>query len=202
MREEWDIPSRDISLENAAVVINAVDLGEDLESLFSVASVRANREDLFRYHVNVPPMNDIETFENYLAINLKKSPEVAYKIFSKRLNKVVGCASLMNVKLEHGSIEIGSIWYTKIAQRTEINTNAMYLLFCYVFEVLEYRRLEWKCNSRNEASMKAAERLGFEYEGLFRQHIVSRGENRDTAWYSIIDSEWKEKKCLLNRRLV
>ena len=70
----------------------------------------------------------------------------------------------------------------------------------YVFETLEYRRLEWKCNSKNEASMKAALRLGFDYEGLFRQHVVSRGGNRDTAWYSIIDSEWNDKKELLGRK--
>ena len=201
MREEWGFPSRNISLENKAVVITAADLDIDLTPLYMAASIANNDEDLFQYHVNVPPMIDEKKFEFYLMNKLKQPSEVVYKIFSKRLNEIVGCASLMNTRPEHGSIEVGSIWYSKKAQRTEINTSAMYLLFSYVFETLEYRRLEWKCNSRNEASVKAAVRLGFEYEGLFRQHVVSRGENRDTAWYSIIDSEWKDKKELLNRKL-
>jgi RimJ/RimL family protein N-acetyltransferase len=201
VREEWGFPSREIVLENEAVVITAVDVNKDLHSLFTAASIRKNCEDLFRYHVNVSPMSDEKIFEHYLKSKLKQSSEVVYKIFSKRLNEIVGCASLMNVRQEHGSIEVGSIWYSKEAQRTEVNTNAMYLIFCYVFEMLEYRRLEWKCNSRNEASMNAAVRLGFIYEGLFRQHVISRGENRDTAWYSIIDSEWSEKKGLLNRKI-
>jgi len=200
LREKWDLPSRDISFENEAVVITVADLDKDLTSLFLAASIANNHEDLFQYHVNVSPMIDEKTFALYLTAKLKQPSEVVYKVFSKRLNKIVGCASLMNIRPEHGSIEVGSIWYSKIAQRTEINTNVMFLLFCYVFETLEYRRLEWKCNSKNEASIKAALRLGFDYEGLFRQHVVSRGENRDTAWYSIIDSEWKDKKELLGRK--
>lgn len=91
-------------------------------------------------------------------------------------------------------MEVGAIWYSREAQRTEINTNVMLLLFTHVFEDLGYRRLEWKCNADNQASRAAAVRLGFEYEGRFRQHLVSRGENRDTLWFSIVDGEWDAKK--------
>ncbi len=195
----WPHPSPDKVLENTWVRLSRVVLPADLKPLFAAASVQENGEDLFRYHVNVPPMGEIGVFEEYLH-KKAKSAEVQYKVFSKRLGKLVGCVSLMNIRPDHGTLEVGSIWYTKTAQRTEINTNTMLLLFSYVFEELGYRRLEWKCNNENEASKSAALRLGFAFEGLFRQHFVSRGENRDTAWYSIIDSEWMEKKKRLEER--
>ena len=194
MTDQWAFPSREIVLENDKVKLTSVDILQDLDPLFDAASLQTNGEDLFRYHVNVPPMDSITTFERYLTRKASLSTEVMYKVFSKRIDSIVGCASLMNVKIEHGTIEVGSIWYTKAAQKTEINTNAMLLLFSYVFDELKYRRLEWKCNDRNEDSKRAAIRLGFEFEGLFRQHFVSRGENRDTAWFSIVDKEWGEKK--------
>lgn len=194
MNNRWAFPSANIILENDHIKITGVDLHQDLESLFSAASIQTNAEDLFKYHVNIPPIDSIAVFETYMQSKLSLPTEVMYKIFSKRLNKLVGCASLMNIRNDHGVIEVGSIWYSKVAQKTEINTNAMLLLFTYVFEVLKYRRLEWKCNNNNLDSKRAALRLGFEYEGLFRQHMMSRGENRDTAWFSMIDKEWAEQK--------
>jgi RimJ/RimL family protein N-acetyltransferase len=194
VNNRWAFPSTDIILENNRIKITSVNIHQDLESLFSAGSIQANAEDLFKYHVNIPPMDSIAIFEGYMQSKLSLPTEVMYKIFSKRLNKLVGCVSLMNVRADHGVIEVGSIWYSKVAQKTEINTNAMLLLFTYVFEDLKYRRLEWKCNNNNLDSKRAAIRLGFEYEGLFRQHMMSRGENRDTAWFSMIDKEWAEKK--------
>jgi RimJ/RimL family protein N-acetyltransferase len=201
MNTQWLFPSRDILLQNQVVTITPVNFDTDMKTLYQAASYDTNQDDLFRYHVNVPIMTQEQIFSDYLYKKLQRPTEVLYKIVSNRLKSVVGCAALMNVQVDHGVIEIGSIWYTKQAQRTEINTNAMYLLFSYVFEELQYRRLEWKCNSKNEASNQAALRLGFEYEGLFRNHYVSRGENRDTAWYSIIDSEWPTKKQKLAHKL-
>ncbi|MBK9039189.1 MAG: GNAT family N-acetyltransferase [Bdellovibrionales bacterium] len=202
MAKLWEFPSKEVVLENEAVHITAVNMQIDLVALFWAASFENNETDQFQYHVNVPTMTELPIFEKYLSQKLKKSNEVVYKVFSKRMNCLVGCASLMNIQPEHGTLEIGSIWYCRNAQRTEINTNSMYLLFSYVFEDLKYRRLEWKCNTKNLASMNTATRLGFEYEGTFRQHFVSRGENRDTAWYSIIDSEWKEKERALQNNMI
>jgi len=201
MNTNWQFPSKHICLENKHVRIDAVKFPDDLLPLYEAASFEANNHDLFRYHVNMPVMSEISLFEEYLQKKIASHSEVAYKIFSKRLNSIVGCTSLMNVQKQHGVIEVGSIWYSKAAQKTEINTNAMYLLFCYVFDELRYRRLEWKCNNLNDDSKRAALRLGFTYEGLFRQHMVSRDENRDTAWYSIIDTEWNEKKKQLEQKL-
>ncbi len=200
MTQPWRPPSNDLTLENRWVKLSSVDAKQDLEELFASASVGTNGDDLFKFHVNVSPMDSLETFERYLSVKLSLPGERMYKVFSKRLGRHVGCVSLMKVKTDHGTVEIGSIWYEKKAQKTEINTNVMLLMFTYVFEELNYRRLEWKCNNLNQDSKRAALRLGFEYEGLFRQHFVSRGENRDTAWYSIIDGEWKEKKRALEAK--
>jgi RimJ/RimL family protein N-acetyltransferase len=200
MKTHWDRPSRTLTLENDAVVLTPVGPDSNFQALFEAACPQNNEDtDLFAYHVNTPRMETFEIYRGYLQDKLRQPHEVVYQIFSRRLGAVVGCASLMNLRPDHGVVEVGSIWYSHRAQRTEINTNAMYLLFCHVFDDLGYRRLEWKCNSRNEASMRAAVRLGFEWEGVFRQHFVSRGENRDTVWYSIIDLEWPAKKRALHQ---
>jgi RimJ/RimL family protein N-acetyltransferase len=105
-----------------------------------------------------------------------------------------GYASLMRVDTANRVIEVGNIMYSPSLQRTPAATEAMYLLARYVFEDLGYRRYEWKCNLHNEPSKRAAERFGFSYEGLFRQHMIIKGRNRDTAWFSMLDCEWPERK--------
>ncbi len=98
-------------------------------------------------------------------------------------------------------IEVGHIVYTPRLQRTPLGTEAQYLLAKYVFETLGYRRYEWKCNALNAPSRRAALRYGFTFEGIFRQHLISKGRNRDTAWYSILDSEWPARKAAFERWL-
>ncbi|RYN91872.1 hypothetical protein AA0120_g5560 [Alternaria tenuissima] len=109
----------------------------------------------------------------------------------------VGMVDLMRMDLPNHVIEVGNIQYTPALQRTPAATEAMYLLAKYVFETLGFRRYEWKCNSLNHPSRRAAERLGFRYEGTFRQHMIVRGRNRDTNWYSILDSEWDHVKIAM-----
>jgi RimJ/RimL family protein N-acetyltransferase len=98
-------------------------------------------------------------------------------------------------------IEVGGIIYTRALQRSRGATEAMYLLARYVFEDLGYRRYEWKCNALNEPSRRAALRLGFSFEGVFRQHMIIKGRNRDTAWFSMLDSEWPARKREFERWL-
>src|SRR5690606_20129864 len=100
---------------------------------------------------------------------------------------------------EHGVIEIGSIWWGPAMARTRLATEALYLLARHVFEDLGYRRLEWNCNDRNEASKRAALRFGFTFEGLFRQHMIQKGETRDTAWCAMLDEEWSVRKAAFER---
>jgi len=107
---------------------------------------------------------------------------------------VAGWASLMRAEPAHGVIEVGNILLTPGLQRTTAATEAMYLVARHVFEDLGYRRYEWKCNAENLPSRRAAARLGFTFEGIFRQHMVAKGRNRDTAWFSMLDSEWPARK--------
>jgi len=105
-------------------------------------------------------------------------------------DRPVGVVSFMSIEPEMRRLEIGHIWYAPSAQRTEANTEAVYLMLREAFDELGHRRVEWKCDALNARSRAAAERLGFTFEGIFRQHKIVKGRNRDTAWYSMIDREW------------
>jgi RimJ/RimL family protein N-acetyltransferase len=108
--------------------------------------------------------------------------------------KAAGWASFMRMEPAHGVIEVGNILLSPALQRTTAATEAMYLMASHVFDHLGYRRYEWKCNAENKPSRQAAERLGFTFEGVFRQHMVVKGRNRDTAWFSMLDTEWPTRK--------
>jgi RimJ/RimL family protein N-acetyltransferase len=112
-----------------------------------------------------------------------------YAIVDASSGRATGIASYLRIDPEQGACEVGHLAFSPLLQRTPAATEAMYLMMRNVFE-LGYRRYEWKCNALNEPSCRAALRLGFRFEGVFRQAMVSKGRNRDTAWYSIIDSEW------------
>jgi RimJ/RimL family protein N-acetyltransferase len=120
-------------------------------------------------------------------------------IFFAILTKASGCAegyaSYMRMDPANGVIEVGNIMLAPSLQRTIAATEAMYLMARHIFEDLGYRRYEWKCNANNAPSRRAALRLGFTYEGIFRQHMVIKGQNRDTAWFSMLDSEWPARKA-------
>jgi RimJ/RimL family protein N-acetyltransferase len=107
-----------------------------------------------------------------------------------RDGRVLGRASYMRITPGFGVIEIGNILFARALQQTTATTEAIYLLARHAFDDLGYRRLEWKCNALNAASRRAAERFGFTYEGVFRNHQIVKGRNRDTAWYAIIDADW------------
>jgi RimJ/RimL family protein N-acetyltransferase len=118
-----------------------------------------------------------------------------------RDGRAIGILSLMEIRPAMRVIEVGNIVYAPALQRTPLATEAQYLIARYAFEALHYRRYEWKCNALNAASRRAAERFGFSYEGLFRQHMIVKGRNRDTAWFSMLDSEWPARKAAFERWL-
>jgi len=132
--------------------------------------------------------------------SLTEDPLV-HTIVDHATGEAVGTANYMRIEPASGVIEIGSITYSPRLQRRPAGTEAMYLMMRRVFDELGYRRYEWKCNSLNEPSRNAATRLGFRYEGLFRQAQVVKGRNRDTAWFSIIDSEWPALRAAFERWL-
>src|SRR6185436_15486633 len=124
-----------------------------------------------------------------------------FTILHEATGTPAGYCSLMRIEPAHRVIEVGNILYLPSLQRTAGATEAMYLLARYVFDTLGYRRYEWKCNALNHPSRAAALRLGFTFEGVFRQHMIVKGRNRDTAWYSMLDSEWPALKTRFERWL-
>ena len=140
------------------------------------------------------PYKTEKSLKKYLkAKNFTGNP-FFYAIYSKRLQAYCGLASYLRIKPHIGTIEVGWITYAPNLQRTVEATEAMYLMMKNAFESLGYRRYEWKCDNLNKRSKKSALRLGFKYEGLFRQATIYKKRNRDTAWFSIIDKEWKKLK--------
>jgi len=123
--------------------------------------------------------------------------QVYYAVIDKATGRAVGIVTYLRIQPQHGVVEVGAISYAPCLQKTPAATEAMYLMMRQVFEVWGYRRYEWKCDDLNAASKRAAERLGFSYDGLFRQAIIYKGRNRDTAWYSILDKDWPPIKAAL-----
>ena len=131
---------------------------------------------------------------NQLNYYLKNTDCFFYAIYSKRHKKYCGLASYLRILPKASSIEVGYITYSLFLRKTVEATETMYLMMKNVFETLKYRRYEWKCNNGNKKSKNAALRLGFKFEGVFRQAAVVKGRNRDTTWFSVIDKEWKKIK--------
>ena len=140
-------------------------------------------------------------FAAWLAERARSDDPLFFAIIEQASGKASGMASYLNIVPDMGCIEIGHIWFAPPLQKTRAATEAIFLMMRHVFDDLGYRRLEWKCNALNEASMRAARRFGFTYEGTFRQHMVVKGRNRDTAWFSLLDREWPAVRAAFERWL-
>jgi RimJ/RimL family protein N-acetyltransferase len=147
------------------------------------------------------PFPDRAAFDASIQRLATSDNPLCYAIVDRVSRLAAGRAALMRIKPAHRVIEVGNIVYSPWLQRTRAATEAMYLLGCYVFDTLGYRRYEWKCHALNEPSRAAALRLGFTFEGIFRQHMIVKGHSRDTAWYSMIDSEWPARRARFERWL-
>ncbi len=168
-------------------------------------NVKKHSKDLFKnfskdkkgidwiYMPQGPFKNEISLKKYLKNKNLTGNP-FFYIIYSKRLKTFCGLVSYLRIKPQIGTIEVGYITYAKNLQRTVEATEAMFLMMKNAFDKLGYRRYEWKCDNLNKRSRKAALRLGFKFEGIFRQATIYKNRNRDTAWYSVIDKEWKKHK--------
>ncbi|QTP57961.1 GNAT family N-acetyltransferase [Billgrantia antri] len=135
------------------------------------------------------PFTNAEQCRIWLVDRARSNDPLFYAIVEADSGRALGLASYLNIVPEHGSIEVGHIHFTPALRRKPAATEAMLLLMRHAF-ALGYRRYEWKCNALNAPSRRAAERLGFRFEGIFRQHRVEGGHNRDTAWFSLLDGEW------------
>jgi RimJ/RimL family protein N-acetyltransferase len=143
----------------------------------------------FDYLFDVPP-KDLADLKAYIEAKSKSEDPLFHSVIDKATGIAGGRQTFMRITPEHGVIEIGNILWGPAIARTRVATEALYLSAKHVFEDLGYRRYEWKCNNLNEPSKAAAKRFGFAYEGVFRQHMWVKGENRDTAWFAMIDKEW------------
>ncbi len=141
------------------------------------------------------PFETADAYRTWLEGRVTGDDPVCHAIVDRASGLPMGTANYLRIDPQGGSIEVGSITYSPRLQKTAAATEAMYLMMRRAFDELGYRRYEWKCDSLNAASRAAATRLGFTYEGLFRQATVYRGRNRDTAWFSIIDREWPARRA-------
>ena len=145
-------------------------------------------------YMSYGPFADAAAFSAWLAERAKLEDPFSYVAVERVGGRAVGIATLMEVRPAMRVIEVGHIVYGPALQRTPLATEVQYLLARYVFETLGYRRHEWKCNALNAASRRAALRYGFTFEGVFRAHQISKGRNRDTAWFAMLEDEWPARK--------
>ncbi len=155
---------------------------------------------IWTYMPSYGPFADAAAFDDWIAERAALVDPYAYAIVTPSGN-AVGILTLAAIRPEHRVIEVAHVLYAPALQRTPLATEAQYLLAAYVFETLGYRRYEWKCDALNAASRQAAQRYGFAFEGIFRQHMIAKGHNRDTAWYAMLDGEWPARKAAFERWL-
>lgn len=179
-------------LEGAYCDVVPVDGDAHAAELFE--AYREDTEQRMWTYMSYGPFETVEALSNWMADTSKLENQVCHALIDRQSGRAVGVASYLRIQPEFGVIEVGGISYSPRLQRTRAATEAMFLMMRQAFDVLGYRRYEWKCDALNAASCKAAERLGFTYDGLFRQAVIYRGRNRDTAWYSILDGDWPSLK--------
>jgi RimJ/RimL family protein N-acetyltransferase len=187
------VPAR-ARLEGAVALLEAIDPERHAVELFASSHGVSGGEELWRF-LAYGPWTDVGTFRGWLRDCAASHDPVFFAIRDRKAGRACGMASYLNIVPKNGSIEIGHIWLAPALQRTRAATEALFLLMRHAMDDLRYRRLEWKCDALNAPSRRAARRLGFRFEGIFHQHMIVKGRNRDTAWYSIMDQEWPDVRA-------
>ena len=176
-------------LRGEHVVLRPVDAAGDLEALYAASHPPHGDPAMWTY-LPYGPFQGPDEMREYLAWTERSEDPLFFALVPLPGERPAGLASYLRIEPEFGVIEIGHIWFGASLRRTTAATEAIYLLGRRAFDELGYRRLEWKCNALNAASRRAAERFGFRFEGVFRNHMVVKGRNRDSAWYAITAEEW------------
>lgn len=188
-----------VTLAGHSVSLEPLDAERHSIGLWEAASGDANN-GLWRY-LPYGPFRNYEEFCRHLEEQTISADPLFFGILDRRSGDARGHAALMRIAPADRCIEVGNVLFTAPLQHTPAATESMYLLARYVFDDLGYRRYEWKCDALNGPSKRAALRLGFQFEGIFRQHKIVKGRNRDTAWFSMLDSEWPRRKANFERWL-
>jgi RimJ/RimL family protein N-acetyltransferase len=195
----WSRPAS-AGFQGKDVLISRLDPEADIDDLYSVSHGTAEFERLWTY-LWYGPFPDKEAMYQWLVSIRDSRDPLFYTVHSRELRRKVGMLSILNIVPDAGRAELGHIWYSPLAQKSMVNTEATYLLLRHLFDDLHYRRVEWKCDNANEVSKRAALRMGFQHEGVFRKHMIVKGRNRDTAWFAIIDDDWPAIKANFERYL-
>lgn len=205
-REHLPEKPNSVILKGNYVRLEPLDLNRDTQALFEVSNgdpIALGDRSLATYDADLliwrymfqGPFANLSDFRTFLQLQVDAPNGLCLCVFDLATNRQIGVANLMNNSSAHLKIELGGIWYSPIAQRTQANREATYLMLKHVFE-LGYRRVEWKCDAFNERSRQTALKMGFKFEGIQESHMIVKGYNRDTAWFRILQIEWpiiKEK---------
>jgi len=176
-------------LHGKHVILRPVDPAHDAVPLYAASHAPSGDATIWTYLYD-GPYPDLESFRASLEEQAARRDYLFLTVTRADDGRPLGIVSYLSIVPEHGVIEIGNIWFGPQLQRTPAATEAIFLLAKHAFDDLGYRRLEWKCNALNEPSRRAAIRFGFEFEGVFNNHRVVKGHNRDSAWFAITDGRW------------
>jgi len=193
------VPAR-TALIGRYVTLEPLDPAQHAGDLFEASHGSEAALRIWDYLPWGPWKSEVE-YGNVLRQQTARPEQIYYAIRPAPGGKACGQTSFLDIQPEHGVIEIGSIWFGLELRRTRGATESLYLMLRYAMDDLRYRRMQWRCNALNAASRAAARRLGFRFEGIFHNHMIFKGRNRDTAWYSILDDEWPEVREIMERWL-
>jgi RimJ/RimL family protein N-acetyltransferase len=191
-------PERKV-LSGRAVTLVPLNADAHADALFEGAN--GGDQDRVWTYLFDGPYTDRAAFRANIEAKAKSEDPLFFAILDRPSGKAVGYQTFLRIEPQHGVIEVGNIMYSPAMQRSIGATEAQYLFAAYVFDELGYRRYEWKCNNLNAPSKRAALRFGFTFEGVFRQHMIVKGRNRDTAWFSMLDSEWPARRAAFEQWL-
>jgi RimJ/RimL family protein N-acetyltransferase len=189
-----------VMFEGRWVTLAPLDADKHAEALYEGSNGDAARESVWTYLFD-GPYTDRAVFKANIAAKAQSTDPLFFAVIDNATGVAVGYQTFLRIDPPNRVIEVGNIMYTPAMQRTAGATEAQYLFAGYVFDELGYRRYEWKCNALNAPSKRAAKRFGFTFEGVFRQHMIVKGRNRDTAWFAMLDSEWPARKAAYERWL-
>ena len=189
-----------VAVNGRVINLRPLNPAQDANDLHTISHGNAEKEAIWTY-MGYGPFADRAAMQQWLDERALTTDPLFFTVRDNQSGQPLGMVSYLNIVPEHRRLELGHIWYGLEAQHTQVNTETIYLMLKQSFEQWGYRRVEWKCDALNGRSRRAALRLGFQYEGLFRQHVIVKGRNRDTTWFAMMDHEWPQIKANMERWL-
>jgi RimJ/RimL family protein N-acetyltransferase len=189
-----------VTLKGRWITLAPLDAQAHAKALFEGSNGDAARESVWTYLFD-GPYQSFDEFRANIEAKARSADPLFFAVIDNTSGQALGYQTFLRIDSPNRVIEVGNIMYTPAMQRTAGATEAQYLFARYVFEELGHRRYEWKCNALNAPSRRAAQRFGFTFEGIFRQHMIVKGRNRDTAWFAMLDNEWPARRAAYERWL-